>query len=463
MMNLIINGDNFSPNVPPSTTMLDYIRDHLGLKGTKEGCGEGDCGACTILRISDGKLHAINSCLMQVGQADGGQFITVEGLAKANQNILTPIQLAIAEGGGTQCGFCTPGIVTALFALIQSDEEITEEAIHETLAGNLCRCTGYLPIIEAAKKCDRTKINFNATAPTTHSEKYQFGGQTRHAPSTLRDLLEILSSRPDAVLFSGGTDMGLRFSKGREKPDLLIDASRVKELNFIEETKDSIRIGAAVTYTAALPEIERLYPSFADIIRRIGSKQIRNLGTIGGNIGTASPIGDTLPCLIALDAKLTLFSLNGVRELAIEDFFKDYRKTSLGRGEVIHSVSIPKLASDQIFRSYKIAKRYDQDISTVIAAFRLELTGQIIKDLRIAFGGMGPVPARSPTTEKFLENQVWNEDSLVTAGDKIADDFSPISDHRGTSEYRLTLATNLLQKFFWDISAPNTNSDLFKS
>ena len=159
MMNLMINGDNFSPNVSPSTTMLDYIRDHLGLKGTKEGCGEGDCGACTILRVSDGELQAINSCLMQVGQADGAQCITVEGLAKANQNILTPIQLAIAEGGGTQCGFCTPGIVTALFALVQSDEEITEESIHETLAGNLCRCTGYRPIIEAAKKCDRKKIS----------------------------------------------------------------------------------------------------------------------------------------------------------------------------------------------------------------------------------------------------------------------------------------------------------------
>jgi xanthine dehydrogenase small subunit len=236
----------------------------------------------------------------------------------------------------------------------------------------------------------------------------------------------------------------------------------VKELGIIEETENSIKIGAAVTYTAVLPAIERLFPSFANVIRRIGSKQIRNLGTIGGNIGTASPIGDTLPCLIALEAKLTLVSLNEARELKIEEFFKEYRKTSLRQGEVIHSITIPKLASDQIFRSYKIAKRYDQDISTVIGAFRLELSDQNIKDPRIAFGGMGPVPARSPTAEKFLKDQAWNRGSLVTAGYKTGEDFTPISDHRGTREYRLKLASNLFQRLYWDVSAPNTDFYLFK-
>lgn len=436
----------------PTMTMLDYLRDVRGMTGTKEGCAEGDCGACTVVRVVDGTFEAVNSCLMQIAQADGLEILTVEGLEQINGGALVPVQEAMAMGDGTQCGFCTPGFIGALFALEQSDEEISEEVIHDALAGNLCRCTGYRPIIEAAREvCDRI-VDYTPQPVPDRLQVHETTGQVFHAPDTLKELTSLRAEHPDAMLLAGGTDLGLSVSKGRERPGVVIHTAHVAELRTIEETDDALILGAAVSYTRALPYIDRLYPSFAEMIRRIGSRQIRNLGTIGGNIGNASPIGDTPPCLIALDATLMLASSTGEREIAVEDFFLDYRKTDLKPGEVIKSIRIPKPGDGQSFRTYKVSKRYDQDISAVIGAFRLTMADEKVSDVRIAFGGMAATPKRAVAVENALRGASWSEATAVDAGNCITDDFTPLSDHRATAAYRTRVAANLVTRLYRDLA-----------
>lgn len=436
----------------PTMTMLDYLRDVRGMTGTKEGCAEGDCGACTVVRVVDGTFEAVNSCLMQIAQADGLEILTVEGLEQINGGALVPVQEAMAMGDGTQCGFCTPGFIGALFALEQSDEEISEDVIHDALAGNLCRCTGYRPIIEAAREvCDRI-VDYTPQPAPDRSHVHESTGQVFHAPDTLKELTALRAEHPDAMLLAGGTDLGLSVSKGRERPGVVIHTAHVAELRTIEETDDALILGAAVSYTRALPYIDRLYPSFAEMTRRIGSRQIRNLGTIGGNIGNASPIGDTPPCLIALDATLMLASSNGEREIAVEDFFLDYRKTDLKPGEVIKSIRIPKLGDGQSFRTYKVSKRYDQDISAVIGAFRLTMADDKVSDVRIAFGGMAATPKRAVAAENALRGASWSEAAAADAGNCIPDDFTPLTDHRATAAYRTRVAANLLTRLYRDLA-----------
>ena len=352
MIRFILNGeDHAADGISPTITMLDYIRGNIGLIGTKEGCAEGDCGACTVVRVFDGRFEAVNSCLMQIGQADGAEIITVEGLEKINGGELVPVQEAMAKGDGSQCGFCTPGFVGALFALEQSDEEISDEIIHDALAGNLCRCTGYRPIVDAARDACNEIVDYTPRMPPARGNLHETSDQSFYAPETLAQFTELRAAHPDAMLLSGGTDLGLLVSKGRQRPQVVIHTAHVAELQEVLETEDVIAFGAAVSYSRALPYIDRLYPSFAAIVRRIGSRQIRNIGTLGGNIGNASPIGDTPPCLIALDATLTLVSTEGEREIAIEDFFLGYRKTDLAPGEVIKTIRIPKLTAGQVFRT----------------------------------------------------------------------------------------------------------------
>jgi xanthine dehydrogenase small subunit len=449
-------------DISPTTTMLDYVRGNLHMTGTKEGCAEGDCGACTVVRIVDGRFEAVNACLMQVGQADGLEILTVEGLEAVNEGNLVPVQGAMATGDGTQCGFCTPGFIGALFALEQAGEEVSDDVIHDALAGNLCRCTGYRPIIEAARAACGSIVEYTPKPPVARSAEHAAAGQVFHAPETLAELTRLRAAYPDAMLLSGGTDLGLSVSKDRARPSVVIHTAHVAELQTIEETDEALILGAAVSYTNALPFIERLYPSFAGMIRRIGSRQIRNLGTIGGNIGNASPIGDTPPCLIALDAKLTLVSADGERELAIEDFFLDYRKTDLRPGEVIRSIRIPKLTPGQEFRTYKVSKRFDQDISAVIGAYRLTLDGGSVAEARIAYGGMAATPKRAASMEAALTGAIWSEETARNAGLEAAEDFAPLSDHRATAEYRALVAANLCTRLYRDLAGTEDVLDVVR-
>ena len=453
MIRFTLNGTAHEVgDVSPTMTMLDYVRENLHMTGTKEGCAEGDCGACTVVRVIDGRFEAVNSCLMQIGQADGLEILTVEGLEAVNGGKLTPVQDAMATGDGTQCGFCTPGFIGALFALEQSGEDVSDDVIHDALAGNLCRCTGYRPIVEAARAACGKIVDYTPKAAIVRSPEHATSGHVFHAPETLAELTRLRAEYPDAMLLSGGTDLGLSVSKDRRQPAAVIHTAHVAELLIIEETDDTLVLGAAVSYTNALPYIDRLYPSFAEMIRRIGSRQIRNLGTIGGNIGNASPIGDTPPCLIALDATLTLASASGAREIAIEDFFLDYRKTDLRADEVISSIRIPKLTAAQSFRTYKVSKRYDQDISAVIGAYRLTMNSNTVAEARIAYGGMAATPKRANAMEAALTGAAWSEEAASDAGAKAAEDFSPLTDHRATSAYRALVAANLCTRLYRDLA-----------
>jgi len=438
--------------IPPTMTVLDYLRGVARLTGTKEGCAEGDCGACTIVigEKRNGGIHyrAVNSCLMMLPQLDGCDVITVEGLARPDGS-LHPVQQALADADATQCGFCTPGFVMAMLAFAQGGEDGSDENIHDALAGNLCRCTGYRPIVEACRKIAGQPDSalpaktFPAMQP---SAEYKNGNQVCFLPRSLDEFLSLRAKYPDALIFGGGTDLGLQLSKERAQFPAVILTGSVRELKEIK-TDGALAIGGAATYSEALPALDQYFPAFAALVRRIGSRQIRNLGTFAGNLATASPIGDTLPCLIALQAEVALRSKSATRTVPVEDFITGYRKTALKADEIIASIRIPFLPAGDRFAVYKLSKRFDQDISTVIAAFRLTLAGSKVKDLRATYGGMAAMPMRAFTLEITLIGKEWTAASLAGVDDLIAHDFKPMSDQRGGAAYRLRAAANLVRRF----------------
>jgi xanthine dehydrogenase small subunit len=439
----------------PTETLLDWLRATPRLTGTKEGCAEGDCGACTVLLRRNGAgAEPVNSCLLLLGQVDGAAVTTVEGLSGDN-GTLTAVQEAMVAADASQCGFCTPGFVMALEALRRTGEAADDATIHEALAGNLCRCTGYRPIVDAARAACAVPPAAAGEAPVLPAAGacHRAAGQSFHAPKTLAELVVLRAANPDAKLLAGGTDLGLLASKRRERFPVTISTRRVSELRGIEESAGALHIGAAVTYAEALPVIAAHYPSFATLIRRIGSRQIRAMGTIGGNIGNASPIGDTPPCLIALDATLHLAGPKGERSLPLEAFFLDYRRTALAADEVITGITLPKPTADAVFRSYKISKRYDQDISAVVGAWRLTLADGVVSDARIAFGGMAATPKRAPACEAALRGKPWTEATARGAAAAMGQDFAPIDDHRASASYRLRVAGNLFVRLWRDTAA----------
>jgi xanthine dehydrogenase small subunit len=454
----LLNGKPCSEDgAPPTMTVLDWLRTRAQLTGTKEGCAEGDCGACTIVlgRPVDGSLQyrAVNSCLMMLPQIDNHAVLTVEGLA-APDGALHPVQQAMVDADATQCGFCTPGFVMAMFAFHHGGEPPDDALIHEALAGNLCRCTGYRSIVEACRRVARGPADrFVAEAkgdalPAAPAETdYRHGTQLFQAPRSLDALFTAMAQVPDAILLAGGTDLGLRVSKDREPLPAVISTAAVAELQPITCGADALEIGGAATYTDALPHLDRHFPAFGELVRRIGSRQIRNLGTIAGNLATASPIGDTIPCLLALDATVRLVSRAGERELPVESFITGYRKTALATGEVIASIRIPLLAGGCDFAVYKLSKRFDQDISTVIAAFRLERQGDKVRELRAAYGGMAARAARAGKVEAAVKGRPWSPAWLADIDGLLARDFTPIGDHRGGAAYRLRAAAGLLRRF----------------
>jgi xanthine dehydrogenase small subunit len=444
--------------VTPAMTVLQYLREREAMVGTKEGCAEGDCGACTVVvcRVEDGRpvYSAVNSCLLLLPQLDGAAIFTVEGLADSGGE-LHPVQQALLDHDGTQCGFCTPGIVMSMAAFQQSGEPATDDHIHEMLSGNLCRCTGYRSIVAACQSLaadtsdaprvpllqSPSPLETLPSCPDYRDDKLIF-----LTPRSLTELAEVAAQNPQAQFLAGGTDLGLHFSKHRKEPTALISTSRVVELKRITVDAEALEIGGAVTYSEALPYLDEHLPQFADLVRRIGSRQIRNLGTIAGNLANASPIGDTPPCLIALEAVLTLRSVAGTRTVPAESFITGYRKTLLQPGEFIESIRVPRLRPNQQFFAYKISKRFDQDISTTIGAFRIEVQNSAVRDLRAVFGGMAAQPARAACAEKAVSGRPWTAETLAGIDAEVARDFSPIDDHRGTAAYRLRAAANLFRR-----------------
>jgi xanthine dehydrogenase small subunit len=473
----ILNGERRTvSSVAPTTTALDWLRTAEFARGTKEGCAEGDCGACTIvLGEADGgrmRYRAVNSCLVMLGQLAGKHVLTVEGLVDADG---TPhaVQEALVETDGSQCGFCTPGFVMSMFAFFHSGEDTDDEStIHDMLAGNLCRCTGYRPIVDAVKRAAKADgdrfaadesgmLESLGALPGTTGEVYEYASQAFHAPRTLNELLALRAEHPDAYILAGGTDLGLLVSKERRKLKTVIHVTGVDELRYARRTPSHLEIGAAATYADALGEIEALYPSMAAMIRRIGSRQIRNLGTVCGNVGNASPIGDMPPCLIALDAMVVLNSADGGRrEIAVEDFFLDYRKTDLRAGEIIEAVRIPHMADHQTFHVYKVSKRFDQDISAVLGAYRLGLDDGRVADVRVAHGGMAATPKRAPACEAALTGKPWTVETAQAGADALARDYAPISDFRASAGYRATVAANLIRRLHLQTTAPAMVSEV---
>ena len=451
----LLNGKATEATCRPDMTVLEWLRGDSGLRGSKEGCAEGDCGACSVLfQTGDDVTYSpANSCILLMGQLEGGNLITVEGLA-SSEDEGHPVQQLMAENGSSQCGFCTPGIVCALAGLGERILDPTESDIHDALAGNLCRCTGYRPIVEAAKEAvNRKKPKLPLDSKQQPSAKVGTEECAYFIPNGLNELLDLRAKHPEAILLAGGTDLSLDVAHARARWHKILSTRFVSELREIDTNGEQVTFGGAVTWGKALPVISEYWPSFSTLIRRFGSVQIRTMGTIAGNIANASPIGDGAPALIALGASVLVKNLTGERIIPLDEFFQDYRKPDLKPDEIIVSVTVPKLAEHDNFRVYKISKRYDQDISTVCAAFNLTVENNIVTQASMAFGGMAATPIRCGSAEEFIVGKSLSNRATVSEGvDLIRSAFSPMSDMRGSKEYRAIVAANLFERFVLDIT-----------
>ena len=449
--------------VDPTQTVLDWLRLERRRTGTKEGCNEGDCGACTVVlaRPRDGRLEyrAVNACIQFTATLDGCQLLTVEDL-KQPDGSLHPVQQAMVDCHGSQCGFCTPGFVMSMFALTRScDRAPDEAAIDDALAGNLCRCTGYAPIVRAAQQACASAPRadaIEAAAAETLSRlqalqddaTLEVGDGARRfiAPATVDALAAVLLAEPDATIVAGSTDVGLWVTKQMRRLDPVVYIGRVRELQTIVETADAVVIGAGVSHSDAMTALAPHYPDLGEMWRRFASVQIRNAGTVGGNIANGSPIGDGNPSLIAAGATLELRRGAERRSLPLEDFFIAYGKQDRRPGEFVAGITVPKPAPGTRFRAYKISKRFDQDISAVMAAFRLKVDGGRVSDVCLAFGGMAATPKRAAHAEAAILGQAWTEATVAAAVTALGEDFQPITDMRASAAYRLAVARNLLRR-----------------
>jgi xanthine dehydrogenase small subunit len=453
----------------PSDTLLDHLRLTARLTGTKEGCAEGDCGACTVLvgRLCDGDLRyeTVTACIRLLPSLDGCHVVTVEHLTGRNGE-LHPVQEALVEQHGSQCGFCTPGFVMSLYALWMQDLDPTEEAIETALQGNLCRCTGYEPIIRAAKAAaqvggqDQDALIAERARTISRLEALADGRRVRTErdgdvailPANADDLADILVEEPDATIVAGMTDVGLWITKFMRNISPAVFIGNLNDLKAIETGADHISIGAGVTYSEAEAAILAEYPQLSGYWNRIGGWQVRNMGTVGGNIANGSPIGDTPPILIALGASIVLRKASKRRKIPLEQYFIAYGKQDRAPGEFVEAVLIPRADPDALVAAYKISKRRDEDISAVCGGFFAKIENGAIVGIRLAFGGMAATPKRASNTERALLGKPWREDTLRDAGRYLAEDFSPISDWRASAEYRALVARNLLVRFFHEAS-----------
>jgi xanthine dehydrogenase small subunit len=451
---------------PATTTVLEYLRNTAGRTGTKEGCAEGDCGACTVVLgelAADGQsvgYHAVNSCIRLLPTIDGKELVTVESL-QADARTLHPVQQAMVDQHGSQCGFCTPGFVMSLFALYLNQSRAQRSDVVDALAGNLCRCTGYRPIIEAGcRMADYPEPNrWSRAAAQTQARRDLLKTLDRNAATTLRmpyfkaprsidELAELLAAAPDSLLLAGGTDVVLQVTKQLRELPPLIYVGEVAELKVIRAEAGSLWIGAAVPLSTAWPALVHAYPALGEQARRFASPPICNSATLGGNVANGSPIGDSMPALIALQTQVELRKGKATRRLPLEQFYLGYQKKDLHPGEFLVGIRIPSANVRTYFASYKLAKRFEQDISAVCAAFAVELAGERVVAARLAFGGMAATPARACKAEAALIGRQWSLATVDAAADAIAEDFKPLTDLRASERYRLQTAGNLLRRFY---------------
>ena len=473
MVSFVLDGEVCTvENFDPTMTVLEWLREERNRKGTKEGCAEGDCGACTVVvgELVNGAIRyrAMNGCIVFLPMLHGRELVTVESLGCLND--LHPVQKALADSNGSQCGFCTPGFVMSLFARYQDSDAHLPDAVDDVLAGNLCRCTGYGPIRDAALACQtdaEIKSRFGGepviSLLKTISAEPEVSGdfvdpisgshRASFRPRTEKDLAELLHIHPEATIVAGATDVGLWVTKQHRDLATTIFIGDIESLQTLEETDAGLTMGASVKYADALQALARLHSDLGELVRRIGSVQVRNSGTIGGNIANGSPIGDTMPALIALRATLTVCSVSGERQMPLEDFFIEYGKQDLRAGEYVKSVFVPALGEAQSFATYKLSKRFDQDISAVCAAICMTIQNGRVQEARIAFGGMAGTPKRAAACETALSGQAWSEQAVEAACLAMERDFSPLSDMRASAAYRMKVAQNLLRKFWIEHSS----------
>ncbi|MBT8155688.1 xanthine dehydrogenase small subunit [Epibacterium ulvae] len=467
-LTFLLNGEEIRVDgSAPTTTLLDYLREARGLTGTKEGCNEGDCGACTVMIQDQRGARSLNACILFLPQLQGKSITTVEGLA-APDGTLHPVQDAMITHHGSQCGFCTPGFIMSMATAHTNGA--TDHA--DQLAGNLCRCTGYAPILRAAKACEATPppphlspapfifseilrgevADRGAEPPSSkHVAEPPSARQTAH-PTSSDDLAAAYLATPSATLIAGATDVGLWVTKGLQDLDPVIFLEGCSDLKQITESDTAFEVGAMVDMNRLRDTLAPHYPSFAEMLRRFASQQVRNAATLGGNIANGSPIGDSPPPLIALGATLCLRRGDTRRQIPLEDFFVEYGKQDRAPGEFVEKILIPKPSTGVNLRVYKLSKRFDQDISAVLSAFDIRVADGTITAARIAFGGMAGTPKRASHVEQALIGQPWTTATIAKAKAAFAKDYTPLDDMRASADYRLATAQNMLERAFADLS-----------
>ena len=487
----LLNGKTISVENPnPTQSVLHYLREDKNLTGTKEGCAEGDCGACTVVigelvnnkNESKAELKTVNACIQFLPTLNGKAVFTVEYLRQKNGN-LHPVQQSMVDHNGSQCGFCTPGFIMSLWNVYnqyQSQGTRPNQAdVRSALTGNLCRCTGYRPILKAAEEMfELPSIEFDSDKLNTQLSElkqeeclaYEHENTSFFAPKTIQQLTKLKSQYPEATILAGGTDVGLWVNKQFRELNPIIYIGEVAELKRIEVKDDALRIGAGASLTDSYKAISNYYPEMDEMWERFASNPIRNVGTLGGNVANGSPIGDSMPALISLGAKVILRNSKGTRTLLLEDLYLDYMKKDMRPDEIVEAIDLPLPSqlpvTGSIFRCYKLSKRYDSDISAVFAAFCLTLKAKdkdkenvvgksVVENCLITYGGMAATPKRATFCEQSLIGQPWNEASVKTAMVAMQKDYSPMSDGRASDANRMQSATNLLYRFYLETRPEN--------